>query len=122
MQEQRRGGKQLRRGARLEGIGKGGSPDGGDAGSSPLTRGQRQQLSVDRIEEDDVAPLGSHFSQRIVQPPLGNLLQLRVEGEHHIVSGHRLANETGRRVIASAGAVFQEYRLSRLPGENRVER
>ena len=46
------------------------------------------------IEEDDVAALGLHLGQRIVQSPLRDLLQLRVDREHDVVARHRLPDHS----------------------------
>ena len=122
MQQQCRGGKQLGRGTGLERIGKGRGTDGGDARPAPLPGRQSQQLAVGGIEEDDIAPLRPHLRQRVVQSALGDLLQLRVQRQNHIVPRNRLADQPSGRVVAPAGAILEEHRLPRLAGENRVER
>ena len=40
---------------------------------------QRQQLARVRVEEDDVAALGVHLGDGVVEPALGDLLQLGVD-------------------------------------------
>ncbi len=92
--KQRGGGEELGRGPRLERIGEGGGS--GHRAGTDLPGGEREQLAGLRIQEDDVPAFRLHLLQRIGQPALGDLLKLRVDGEHDVVAGHRVAHQARR--------------------------
>ena len=121
MREQCRGREQLGRGSGLERIGEGGGARRkamvlacceASASSSPLV-GSRKTTSP---------PSAFIVAERIRQAPLRDLLQLGIDGEHHVVAGHRLTYQPRGRVVPSAGSILQEHRFARLPRENGVQR
>ena len=93
----------------------------GTAPGTHLPGREREQLAGLGVEKDDVPALCLHFLERVRQSPLGDLLKLGVDGEHHFVAGHRVPNLAGRRVVAMARAVLEQHRLARPSGENGVE-
>ena len=74
----------------------------GTAPGTDLPGREREQLAGLGVEKDDVPALRLHFLQRVRQSPLGDLLKLGVDGEHHVVAGHRVAN-LARRASRSDG-------------------
>ena len=87
-----------------------------------LPRCEREQFARLRIEEHDVAALGPHLGDGVVQPALGDLLQLGVDRERDVVAGDRIARLPAGRVVAPARAVLEQHGLARAAGEQRVER
>ncbi|PYP52099.1 MAG: hypothetical protein DMD45_05775 [Gemmatimonadetes bacterium] len=59
---------------------------------------------------------------RVVQRPLPDLLEVRVEREHDVEPRHRRRDHPRRRLVFTALAVLQDHRRSRPAGEQRVER
>src|SRR4051812_14088712 len=123
MDQEGRRSEQLCRAARLEGIGEGGGTAGAITGTNARLPGsQGEQFPVIRVEEDDVAALGIHPRQRIVQTPFRDLLKLRVHRENDVIPRHGLADHSSRRIVAPTRTILEEHRLSRGAGENRVQR
>ena len=87
-----------------------------------LARRHREQLARPRIEHDDVAALGTQLPDRILQLPLGDVLQLGVEREPHVVARNRVADLPRRRLEPASHPIAQEDRLARRAGEQAVER
>ena len=84
------------------------------AGSLACRDASASSSPLSRVEEDHVAALGLHLRQRVVEPALGDLLQLRIDREDHVVPGHRLAHHPAGRVVAAARAVLEQHRFARL--------
>ena len=79
-----------------------------------LPGSEGEQLTIVRIEKTTSPPSALHRRQRIVQSPLRDLLQLRVDREDHVVARHRLPDHSGRRIVAASRTVLEKHRLSRL--------
>ena len=116
--EQPRGSKDLRDRAGLERVGEGARPRRAVAPA----RGDREQLARRRIEHHDVAAVGVHAAQRLVERALGNLLELGVERQHDVVPGQGPGDDPRGRDVLAAGAVLQHHRRARHTRHETVER
>ena len=93
-------------------------------GATPagLLRGEREQLAPQWIQEDHVSAIRPGFGQRLVEAPFGDLLELGVEGEHHVVARNRIPDLARRRVVPPPRPILQEDRRARAAGQNGIER
>ncbi len=74
-----------------------------------------------RVEHDDVAAIRLEPAHCLVQGALGDLLQLGIEGEHHVVPRDGIPHPAVGRLELLARGGAKVHRLPGPPRQDRIE-